>query len=528
MRSASLALTWELLASGGWKLLGAVLVANALPILILGALRQEGVLDPQEQAIISMHVVSTMINGLVFGTALAVAAGSVSRLYCYPISSALITAGRMLPAQLLLFAEVAASTLLLNWLFGVNWPILGPALFIVSGLATFQAVAWLTGHSLWSLPAILIVGGLQSVWFVFRYRTQFTGPAHEWLEVRPMEWLTLAVFTAGAYAVALLAIQRDRRGEALRTDTLKAWLESLCERRPALKRGFPSPLAAHFWAEWHQKGVMPLITAIGLCLGLGIWLLFVRQADTLHVWVFKGGWFLPITGFVGALAIGGSGLPNGAIEMGPFLATRPLSNAELGRNLLQVVARNVCGGVILWLGACTVVIVALKLAGADSGKILPVETSNFEWWQIPAIVFGSWWTTSLLTTLLSSGRSRFVVLVIISVSLLPLIPTILGRWMLSEGARPGFRNAIGLLASGVAIVTTIWACRSAWQRRYITGTSLLAAVALATTLTAAGGIVIHQTTGWTSTSQLILTGLAAITILPVPGLPLMIAWNRHR
>lgn len=46
MRSIPLAMTWDMLRHGRWSLIGAALGANALPVLLFGALQYDGASSP--------------------------------------------------------------------------------------------------------------------------------------------------------------------------------------------------------------------------------------------------------------------------------------------------------------------------------------------------------------------------------------------------------------------------------------------------------------------------------------------------
>jgi hypothetical protein len=155
MQSIPLALTWEMLHRGRWTLTAAALGATAFPLIILAALWREGGVDPSHPSMLIMHMVLMQLNTFIFGVAVLGAQGNPSRLYTFPSPNAAIVTWHMLPAMAIMAIEAVASTALLNALFGLNWPLWAPALFVAVLLAAVQAVLWLTEKSIW---APLVIG----------------------------------------------------------------------------------------------------------------------------------------------------------------------------------------------------------------------------------------------------------------------------------------------------------------------------------------------------------------------------------
>ena len=211
MRSVPVALTWEMLTRGRWTLLAFALAANVMPVFLLTAMRNDGRLDPQEPSSLIMHVVLIQINMFIFGAALFDAAGQPSRLYALPITTASLVAWQMLPAMAAMALESVASTALLNAAFDVGWPLWGPALFAAVGVAAIQAVLWTTEKSGWIVLAIANVGAVLGLWFKLRFGPMFSQPTHQWVEVTPIEVLTLLMFAGVSYYAAIVGVARPKR-----------------------------------------------------------------------------------------------------------------------------------------------------------------------------------------------------------------------------------------------------------------------------------------------------------------------------
>jgi hypothetical protein len=297
MRSIPLAMTWEMLQRGKWSILGALLAGNALPGLLLTALRLDGALDPDDRSMIVIHVTMVLINAMVLAAAILSAQGNPSRLYAYPVPSSVIAAGHLIPAMAAMALGSLASTLALNAVFHLHWPLWGPAIFIAVATAAFLAGIWFTEKSPWYMVVIVIPAmSLVSVWFSTRYRlVEYFGPPRMWLEVTPAEFLTMLAMAIAAYFAAVAGISRSRCGEFLKTPRFVLWLAKIFDAAPPVGLPFRTPAQAQFWFEWRQKGwAMPAEVLVVMPFGLCGWLIFDRNPHDLFDGFLGGGGFLMI------------------------------------------------------------------------------------------------------------------------------------------------------------------------------------------------------------------------------------------
>ncbi len=524
MRSVPLAMTWELFSNGRWGLPVAILGAHAMPGLLLTALRFEGV-ESGDESMIIIHVVVTLLNAVCVAAAIMTAQGNPSRLYAFPVSTATLVAWQLLPAMVTLFAESALSTMALNAIYKLDWPVWGPALFVTCALAAVQGVLWLTEKSVWLLLAMTVVGGLLGTWLMSRYGLVLTRPPHLWREVTPVEMLTMLSVAILSYGLAVVGVGRDRCGEALRSDALKAWFERLLDPAPAFGQPFRTPLAAQFWYEWRQKGAMPWMFAFVLLIGFSIWVLFNRDPGTLAHGCLTAGYFLPIIGFVMGLVIGTTGPSDGKFEMGQFLATRPMTNSDLSRLMLKTMALNVIWAWLVWCAAALVVSLTLWAANALPVPLLPPE---MHWWHIPGILIGTWLTTALMAGLILCGRQRFLAIVFFGIFSLIILGMLFGKWGLSEQQREWFHQSMLVVNALAFVLGTAWAFVDARRRLFIRSQTLTiaAGVWMATAGLVAFDLIVHHER--TIPVQMLLAGLAALALAPLAVTPLAIAWNRHR
>ena len=209
MKSIPAALTWELFQRGKWTLPGAFLTGNALAMLVLAALRRDGAINPEDRSMIEIHVTMLLVNATVFGAALFSAMRNPSRLRTFPVPSSVIVAWQLFPAMALMALECLLSTVMINAIFKVNWPLWGPALFMSVALAAFAAVLWFTEKSPWHLFILgiaVFAGG--AIWLHSRYGMGFNGPAvRMWREVTAADGLTMLAMAAGSYWAAVVGVR---------------------------------------------------------------------------------------------------------------------------------------------------------------------------------------------------------------------------------------------------------------------------------------------------------------------------------
>lgn len=525
MRSIPGAMTWEMLKRGRWNLLAFATVANLLPAFLLAALRHEGLNDPGEPSLLVFHVMLVQINLFVFGCALFDAAGQPSRLYALPISTASLVTWQMLPAMAAMTVESVASTALLNSIFDVGWPMWGPALFAAVGVAAIQAVLWTTEKSGWIVLAITIVGGIGGLWFKSRFGPMFSQPTHLWTEVTPSEVLTLLGFAGLSYYAAVVGVARRRCGEPLPSLGIIAFIERVFDPPPDVGPPFSSPLQAQFWFEWRKKGwAIPSVVVFGMLIGLGIWVIFVRELKDLFEGFVAGGAMLTLVGILG-LFLGNFGSNDTTFEMGHFLATRPLTNTELSRTTLKVLARSVLIAWVIWAVPFLILFVSLHALHAvpNVGAL-----QEFGWWYFPVTLLGSWTTVSVLAAISMTGRTQLLAQLICGFLAAFIGLALFRRFVLSVSAQLAFDRGIGITIGVLLLLGTAWSFVAA-RRRSLIGMPTVGAAASAWAVLS-GLIVLdwtlHPARPWLA--GVLAVSLAALVVAPLAAAPLALAWNRNR
>lgn len=525
MHSISAAMTWELFQRGRWGLVLGFLGANGLPLLILAALSFHGAIDPEDRSFLNLHVSLVQVNAVTFAIALLYAQGHPSRLYLFPIPASSLVAGHLIVTLLFVTAETVLSTALLNALFGVDWPLWGPAAFMAVAVAATQSVFWLTEKSVWSGPAL---GGLFLVlesWFMSRHGLFLSKAAHPWNLVTPLEALFLSTVALGAYFVASVAIRQARCGEQFRSERLRAWFEHLFDTAPGPGLPFRSATQAQFWFEWRQKGVMPALTLFGMSLGLLSWLLFSRVARDLYEGFQGGGAFLAVGGFIMGLVIGCMSPTDGRLEMGNFLATRPLTDTEIARLILKTVLRNVIIAWLLWFAGFLVLFLILRaLQRLPADFILP----KLGWWYFPALLLATWLTTSTVAVVSMAGRAWFALPLGCGVLVAAISVTLFSTFVLSPQEQQTFWHGVRIILAAVFGLGALWGFRAALRSRLLAPRT--ARIALGAWTAGGAGLLAHW---WAASAAplstyLLMVGLCALALAPLAAAPLTVAWNRHR
>ncbi len=526
MRSIPLAMTWELLNHRPWTLIAGVLGANLMPVLVLTALRQEGGIEPADSSMIIMHVVLTQMNLFIFGAAVFSAQGNPSRLYAWPLSTSTIVTWHLFLTMIIIAIESLISTALLNSVFHLGWPLWGPAMFVAVGVAAVQSVFWLMEKSAWLAVGVALVGGVLGIWFKSRYGAPLSPPQHYWLQLNPSEVATMLIVAGLAYGTAIAAVARNRRSEPPVSLGIVTWLDTMLNLAPEIGPSFRTPAQAQFWFEWQRKGwVMPAGVVFGILMGCCTWLIFSRDPEMLFVAFIVGGGLLSVLGLIGGLMMGNSGPNDANYDIGPFLATRPMTTPELARTLLKVAARSVLLAWFIWATAFLAVYLILLAIGFSPG---PEFSDSLRWWYFPVTLVGAWMAVALVASIGLTGRSELFTKLLAAFLVLSISLSLLFRFVLSDQAQEQFIYGATTVSGVVFLLATTWLFVAAhrrlligWPTAYVAASmwgALCALVAMAWVRHPAESLPIY----------ILFVGLAALAVAPLAAAPLALAWNRHR
>ena len=527
MRSIPVAMTWEMLSRGRWSLIGMALAANAVPALVLSALHLKGALEPGDQSQVTMQMLIVQINMFVFAAGVFVAQGGPARLFAIPVASPTLVTWRMFPAMAIVSLETLVSTAALNAIFDLAWPLWGPALFVAAAVAAVQATFLFCDKSTWLIWAYGLVTMVLALWYRSRYGATFSsmGPTQMWSEVTPFEVLTLLAFVAISWYLGVVGVARSRRGDALASLGILAWLERVFD--PTLKTGqmFRTPVEAQSWLEWQRKGgAMPAGVVFCLILGVSGWLIFNRDPQDLLLGFVAGGGLLSVLGLVIGLMMGNVGANDAIFEMGHFRATRPMTSTEMARTILKTAGKSVCVAWSIWAAAFLALYLTLRATNSFPQQTLPKELI---WWYFPATLLGPWIVVTALTSVGLIGRSQLFVQLLFA-----LLTPFFGLAFLSSFlSRQANSQLIQGLAAGFGVVFvlgTAWAFVAAHRRLLIGSTTVYLGSSVWVMLSAL--VVLARVLDFVGSTAVFVfvIGLAALAVAPLATAPLAVMWNRNR
>jgi hypothetical protein len=517
-------MTWELLRRGrSWLIVGFV-VANALPMIMFGELRHQRALLPHDKSFFLISFMMMEINMFAFGVAIFAVQGHPSRLFVMPVPTSTIVAWHLFPAMALMALESIVSTAAANATFGLGWPIWGPAIFLAVMLAAVNALLWLTEKTVWMVIGLAPVAALLGLWFKSRFGPVFSQPTRLWTEVTLGEAAMMLGFAVAAYAVAVIAVARNRRGDPLPVLGIVAWIDRLFDSSPETRRPFRSPAEAQHWCEWRRKGwVMPGTVGLVIVGGFILWLIFNRDLRDLFGGLIAGGGMLSMAGFIGGVVIGNVGPSDKDYKMGQFLATRPITNRDLSKTILKTAAKSTLIAWGIW-------VLAFLLVGAIAGMRIIRQTEilhHLEAWYFPATLLGPWIVMAVMISVGLTGRTR-PVLLLGGIVVAWVATMTLPHFVLPRPVEQVFYTGIGA-ASGIIL---IWGnARTfivAWRRSLIGLPTMLVGLFGLLAILALAALTGVLNPRLPLILNLFFIGLLSLAVAPLAAVPLALSWNRTR
>ncbi|MDP9203259.1 MAG: hypothetical protein M3P26_15185 [Gemmatimonadota bacterium] len=280
-----------------------------------------------------------------------------ARMFTQPVPTAALAGLPMLYGTAAMMILWLATRLFALWPSGIEVPSIWPALLAASLLAWTQALTWMP-YPLPGLRIIVTVLWLGTIDAIALLALHFN--VHESLMLG-----ILAPQVPLAYLAARFAVARARRGDVPDWRGGFAWLAQM--RRVASRRGehFTSPASAQAWFEWRRHG-RSLPAWVGILLPFELTLLWTAgDAATLVFGILLVVLLTPPFMATFAAATVSKSSPNASDSYGvtPFIATRPLTNAELIAAKLKM---TIWSTIAAWLLVLVAIPLALKLSGTSA------------------------------------------------------------------------------------------------------------------------------------------------------------------
>ena len=544
MRSPALAMGWEFRRRHLWALIamaGYLLALAAIKLLFLGPMEPIR-LDPPDgrAAVVITPLTATyfyLLAAFSFGLAGDLGARPSiypARMFALPLRTAALVGWPMLYGTAAVTILWLVTALSARWPWGIELPLIWPALLAAVFLAWTQALMWMP-YGLPGLRAIVTVPWLATLDAVALLAIHYQVP-------EPMMVAFLVPQLPLAYVTACSAVGRARRGEVpdWRGMFARPASNAVLTRR---RDHFPSPARAQAWFEWRRHG-RSLPALVGLLLPFELALLWL--AKDAPAFVFEILFLALITPpFMAAFTAWTVSQPNPQVRdsygVPPFIATRPLTSAELIAAKLKMA---------MWstLAAWLLVLVAMPLALEWSGTWSVVterarrmndaigtpRAATVVLLILAGFIVATWKQLVQSLHIGLTGREWIVKgSVLLTLTFLILLGPIV-EWIIdSPSVQRALWNALPLILAGLVglkMSAAAWIATRLDRSRLLGDRALVAGAAcwVLAVLALYGVLVWFFSTPFVARYVLALIAILAVPLARISAAPLALAWNRHR
>src|ERR1041385_328408 len=544
MHSPALAIAWEVRKRHLWVLIamaGYLLVLAAIKLLFLGPMEPIRLDPPDGRAAVVMTPLTAayfyLLAAFSFGLAGDLAGRQSiypARMLALPVRTAALVGWPMLYGTVAVAILWLVTALFVRWPWGIELPLVWPALLAAAFLAWTQALMWMP-YGLPGMRAIVAVtwlGALDAVALLaIHYRVREAVMAAFLAPQLPL-----------AYFAARAAVARARRGDVpdWRGMFVRAGTDSIITRR---RKHFPSAERAQAWFEWRRHG-RSLPALVGLALPFELALLWLANGAAAFVFeILLVALVTPplLAGFAAATVSRSSPQGRDSHALPPFMATRPLTSAGLVAAKLKMAAWSTLAA---WVVVIVALPVALEWSGTWSvvverahrlnGAIGTPRAAAFVLLVLAWLIVATWKQLVQSFYIGLTGREWLIKgSVLLALTLLFMLGPIV-QWIIdTPGVQRALWNALPLILSGLVgvkmsaaawIVTRLDRSRLQGDRALVAGAACWCVAVLALY----GVLVWFFSTPFVARYVLALIAILAIPLARLSAAPLAMAWNRHR
>src|SRR6266516_4738972 len=457
-----------------------------------------------------------------------------ARLFTLPVTTAALAGWPMLYGTASMVVLWLATRMFALWPSGIVVPSIWPALMAASLLAWTQALTWMP-YPLPGLRIIVTVLWLGTIDTIALVAVHFN--AHESLMLG-----ILAPQIPLAYVVARFAVARARRGDVPDWRSAFGSLAESAHVSSRRRRHFASPASAQSWFEWRRYGgSLPGWVAILLPFEL---LLFWAAGDSTSLVSTILAVVLLTPPFVATFAaapVSDSGSSaSESYGMPPFIATRPLTNAELVAAKLKMA---IWSTIVAWLVVLITLPLALKLSGTSVlvldrwhrlRDIMGTPRAAVLLLLILAGCIASTWKQLVQSLYIGlTGRASLIQGSVLLVLAFFFLFGPFAEWIIDSGHLGEAWSALPLIfavLAGIKMIAAVWIGVRVYDRRLVSDRALVTGAAYwCFALFALYGVLVWLLdTPHIPHYLLMLVAILTIPLARLSAAPLALAWNRHR
>ena len=457
-----------------------------------------------------------------------------ARLFTLPVTTTALAGWPMLYGTASMVVLWLATRMFALWPSGIPVPSIWPALMAASLLAWTQALTWMP-YPLPGLRIVVAVLWLGTIDTIALVAVHFN--AHESLMLG-----ILAPQIPLAYVVARFAVARGRRGDVPDWRGAFASLAEIAQVGWHRRERFESAASAQTWFEWRRYG-RSLPGWVAILLPFELLLFWAAANSTSLIFTILAVVLLtpPFVATFAAAAVSDSG--SGASDSGgmtPFIATRPLTNAELVAAKLKMAIRST---IVAWLLVLITLPLALKLSGTSVvlldrwyrlRDIMGTPRAVVLLLLILAGCIASTWKQLVQSLYIGlTGRASLIQGSVLLVLGFFFVFGPFAEWIIDSRRVGELWSALPLIFAvlvGLKMIAAVWIAVRLYQGCLLTDRALVTGAACWSVAVFAlyGVLVWLLDTPHLPHYLLMLVAILAIPLARLSAAPLALAWNRHR
>jgi len=260
-------------------------------------------------------------------------------------------------------------------------------------------------------------------------------------------------------------------------------------------------------------------------MGTGIWLLASRNANALFEGFIAGGALLALACSLGGFILGNVGRSDGDIQIGQFLATRPITSAQMAGTILKTAAKSVFLGWAIWALAFLVLYGILLALRINLRTPLPAPLG---WWLLPVALLGAWTAAGILAPIALAGRQSLAAWLVFGSVVLFVGLLLFSKNVLSPQAQDYFAEGLAVFWGIAFVLWTIWAFAAARRRLLVGRPTVYVAAGVWSSLCILAAILWAPNSVERLTVYVCVAGILALAVAPLATAALALAWNRTR